>query len=196
MRRICVFCGSSKGNNPLYAEAARAMGTALLHNNLGLVYGGAAIGIMGEIAGTVLENGGEVIGVMPEALFKREVALTRLKDLRIVGSMHERKALMADLADGFIALPGGMGTIEEIFEVLTWAQLDIHHKPCGFLNTGGYYDRLISFLDHVTESRFMKEEHRSMIIIHDDPEKILQEFKTYVPPKVDKAKWALHMKNT
>jgi len=196
MRRISVFCGSGKGNNPLYTEAARAMGQALIQNSLGLVFGGGGIGLMGEIAREVLAGGGEVIGVIPKALFEKEVALTSLKDLRVVNSMHERKALMAELSDGFIAMPGGMGTIEEIFEVLTWAQLGIHHKPCGFFNVAGYYDHLIAFLDHAKDSQFVKEEYRSMVIINDDPQKILQEFESYVSPKVDKAKWALGMKNS
>lgn len=193
MKRVCVFCGSSFGVNPAYAKAANDLGNAIAKRNICLVYGGARVGLMGEIASTVIRAKGEVIGVIPKDLVEKEVAHGNLSDLRIVGSMHERKSLMAELSDGFIALPGGFGTIEEIFEVITWAQLSFHNKPCGFLNINGYYDHLIKFLDHSLEKNFIVPEHRAMIIIDDDPESLLDKFLNYVPPKIDKAKWILGM---
>lgn len=177
----------------LYVEAARNLGRILAENKIGLVYGGARVGIMGEIAVSVIENGGEVIGIIPKYLAEKEVAFTDLTDLRIVGSMHERKALMAELSDGFIAMPGGLGTIEEIFEALTWAQLGLHDKPCGLLNVDGYYDKLLEFMDHTVEQKFIRPENRSMILVDDDPEKLLVKFSNYTAPVVDKAKWALEM---
>ena len=191
MKRICVFCGSSPGAKSDYVLAAKQLGYILARNDLGLVYGGARVGLMGKIAEAVLEMGGEAIGVIPKGLVDKEVAFTGLADLRVVDSMHERKALMADLSDGFIALPGGLGTIEEFFEVITWAQLGIHPKPCGLLNINHYYDRLIDFLDHTVNEKFVEMEHRSMILIDKNPEKLLQKFETYHPPKIDKAKWVL-----
>jgi uncharacterized protein (TIGR00730 family) len=158
-----------------------------------MVYGGARVGLMGEIASTVIRAKGEVIGVIPKDLVDKEVAHGGLSELRIVGSMHERKSLMAELSDGFIALPGGFGTIEEIFEVITWAQLSFHDKPCGFLNINGYYDHLIKFLDHSVRENFIVPEHRAMIIIDDDPDSLLDKFSGYVPPNIDKAKWILGM---
>lgn len=196
MKRICVFCGSSPGARPEYLQAAGQLGHALASKNLGLVYGGARVGMMGRIAEAVLEKGGEVIGVIPKGLVDREVAFTGLADLRVVGSMHERKALMADLSDGFIALPGGLGTIEEFFEVVTWAQLGIHPKPCGLLNVAQYYNRLMQFLDHTVSEKFVEWEHRSMIVVEEDPERLLQTFETYRPPTVDKAKWVLQFSGT
>ncbi len=191
MKRICVFCGSSPGARPDYLQASIELGQALAGKNIGLVYGGAKVGMMGKIAESVLEKGGEVIGVIPKDLVEREVAFTGLADLRVVGSMHERKALMADLSDGFIALPGGLGTIEEFFEVVTWAQLGIHPKPCGLLNVRGYYDKLMDFLDHTVSEKFVEAEHRSMILVDENPERLLQKFETYQPPTVDKAQWVL-----
>jgi len=191
MKRICVFCGSSPGARPEYLEAAKQLGHALASRDVGLVYGGAKVGMMGRVAQSVLEKGGEVIGVIPKGLVEKEVAFTGLADLRVVGSMHERKALMADLSDGFIAMPGGLGTIEEFFEVVTWAQLGIHPKPCGLLNVAQYYNRLMGFLDHTVEERFVEAEHRSMIVVDEDPERLLQKFETYQPPTVDKARWVL-----
>jgi uncharacterized protein (TIGR00730 family) len=169
------------------------LGHVLAARNIGLVYGGGSVGVMGEIANAVLERGGEVIGVVPRGLVEREVVFTELSDLRVVASMHERKALMVGLSDGFIALPGGLGTIEEFFEVLTWAQLGIHQKPCGILNVCGYYDKLIGFLDHVVEQQFIESEHRLMLLINESPEALLKDFEAYQPPKVDKAAWALRM---
>ncbi len=191
MKRICVFCGSSPGARPEYLQSAIELGHALASKNIGLVYGGAKVGMMGKIAESVLERGGEVIGVIPKDLVEREVAFTDLADLRVVSSMHERKALMADLSDGFIALPGGLGTIEEFFEVVTWAQLGIHPKPCGLLNVRGYYDKLMDFLDHTVSEKFVEAEHRSMILVDENPERLLQKFETYQPPTVDKAQWVL-----
>ena len=193
MKRICVFCGSSPGANPEYLHAARQLGHLLASKNIGLVYGGGKVGIMGKIAESVLEKGGEVIGVIPKGLVERELAFTGLTDLRVVDSMHERKALMAEWSDGFVALPGGLGTIEEFFEVVTWGQLGMHPKPCGLLNVNRYYDRLLAFLDHTVNEKFVEQEHRSMILVDQDPERLLQGFEMYHPPVTDKAKWVLNL---
>jgi uncharacterized protein (TIGR00730 family) len=193
MKRICVFCGSSPGARPEYVEAARLLGHTLANKGIGLVYGGAKVGMMGQLASAALEAGGEVIGVIPEQLVAKEVAFTDLENLHVVISMHERKARMAELSDGFIALPGGFGTFEEFFEVLTWAQLGIHHKPCGFLNVCGYYDKLIAFLDHTVEQKFVKSEYRAMVLVDEDPERLLEKFAAYQPPKIDKAAWILQL---
>ncbi len=182
MKRICVFCGSSPGARQEYVQAARELGQVLTKRNIGLVYGGARVGVMGELASAVLKNGGEVIGVIPQDLVEKEVAFTELADLRVVGSMHERKALMAELADAFIALPGGLGTIEEFFEVLTWAQLGMHHKPCGLLNICQYYDNLMTFLDQAVAEQFIEAEHRSMLLIDESPDALLDQFTRYQPP--------------
>ncbi len=191
MKRICVFCGSSPGASLEYLQAAEQLGHILAGKNIGLVYGGAKVGIMGKIAESVLEKGGDVIGVIPKGLVEKELAFTELADLRVVDSMHERKALMANLSDGFIALPGGLGTIEEFFEVVTWAQLGIHPKPCGLLNVKQYYSMLMEFLDHTVNEKFVELEHRSMILMDENPERLLQKFETYHPPVIDKAKWVL-----
>ncbi len=187
LKRICVFCGSSSGGHPDYANAARELGQSLAGQHIGLVYGGAKVGLMGQIAEAVLAAGGEVIGVIPKHLEAREVAHRGLTDLRIVSSMHERKSLMADLSDGFIALPGGLGTLEELFEIATWAQLGIHEKPLGVLNVRGYYDRLMGFLDDAVEERFVRMEHRSLIAIQDDPEALVEALRAFEPKPV--AKW-------
>ncbi|MCK4558699.1 MAG: TIGR00730 family Rossman fold protein [Calditrichia bacterium] len=196
MKRISVFCGSSPGIDKEYTIVAKELGQALVNNGLGLVFGGGAVGLMGVIARSVMEKGGEVVGVIPEAMVKKELALKELTDLRIVGSMHERKALIAELSDGFIAMPGGLGTIEEIFEALTWSQLGIHNKPCGFLNARNYFHQLIKFLDHMSDQHFVNEKHRSMIMVENDPETLLAKFKSYQHPDVDKSAWALNMLNT
>jgi uncharacterized protein (TIGR00730 family) len=193
MKRICVFCGSSPGSGPDYLQAAEQLGHLLASKNIGLVYGGGKVGTMGKIAESVMAKGGEVTGVIPKALVDRELAFTGLTDLRVVGSMHERKALMAELSDGFIGLPGGLGTIEEFFEVVTWAQLGMHPKPCGLLNIKQYYNRLLDFLDHTVNEKFVELEHRSMILVEENPEILLQKFETYHPPVTDKAKWALNL---
>jgi len=191
MKRICVFCGSSPGAKPEYSQAAIELGQALVEKHIGLVYGGGNVGLMGQIAKAVFENGGEVIGVIPKALAEKELAFTELDDLRIVGSMHERKALMAELSDGFIALPGGLGTIEEFVEVLTWAQLGIHQKPCGLLNVCQYYEKFSAFLDYVTDQQFLKKDHRDIVLIDDNPQSLLTKLEAYRPPNIDKAAWAL-----
>ncbi len=193
MKRICVFCGSSPGKNPKYIEAARELGDTLVRKNIGLVYGGAIVGMMGEIAKRMFEKNGEVIGVIPKALAEKEVAFTGLADLRIVDSMHARKALMAKLSDGFIAMPGGLGTIEEFFEAVTWTQLGIHQKPCGLLNVCQYYDPLIHFLNHAVEQEFIGREHRAIILIDESPEMLLEKFERYNPPTADKATRALRL---
>ena len=155
-----------------------------------LVYGGGSVGLMGKIANTVLQQGGEVIGVIPETLFKKEVALLTVSDLKIVHSMHERKALIEQLSDGFIAMPGGLGTIEEIFEMLTWGQLGLHNKPAGFLNTRGYFNSLFAFLDSMQKNQFIHTQHYQMIINEDKPDRLLDRFESYLPPATDKSQWA------
>ncbi|KLK92000.1 LOG family protein [Microvirga vignae] len=184
--RLCVFCGSNEGQDPVYMEAARLLGETLARNGIELVYGGASVGLMGAVADAVLGNGGHVIGVMPQALVDKEIAHTGLSDLRVVGSMHERKALMAELSDGFIALPGGLGTFEELFEVWTWAQLGYHRKPCALLNVSGFYDKLAHFLDDVVERGFVKTVHRAMLIVKDEPAALIDAIRSYEPPKVEK----------
>jgi uncharacterized protein (TIGR00730 family) len=184
--RLCVFCGSSAGQDPVYLETARLLGETLARNGIELVYGGASVGLMGAVADAVLANGGRVIGVMPQALVDKEIAHTGLSDLRVVGSMHERKAMMAELSDGFIALPGGLGTFEELFEVWTWAQLGYHKKPCALLNVAGFYDKLADFLDDVVERGFVKSIHRAMLIVKDEPAVLIDAIRAYEPPKVEK----------
>jgi uncharacterized protein (TIGR00730 family) len=186
VKRICVFCGSSPGNDPLYLAAAKDFGRALAQSDIGLVYGGASVGLMGAVADSAMEHGGEVIGVIPEALVRREVAHGGLRDLRVVASMHERKALMAELSDGFVALPGGIGTLEEMFEIWTWAQLGHHAKPCSLLNVGGFYDALLAFLDQTAAAGFLKPMHRGMLIVGDDPETLLAKLRVYAPPATSK----------
>ncbi len=186
MKSVCVYCGSNEGRLPVYAEAARSLGRALVERGLGLVYGGASVGIMGVIADTVLGLGGRVTGVMPEAIVRKEVAHRGLTELHVTSSMHERKMKMAELSDAFVALPGGIGTLEEIFEAWTWAQLGLHAKPCGLLNVAGYYDGLIAFLDHTVAERFVKEANRSMLIVSDDPSDLLDRFAAYRAPVVEK----------
>ena len=187
MKSICVFCGSRPGNDPAYAKAAEALGRTLAQSGITLVYGGGHVGLMGVVADAALDAGGEVIGVMPRALVEREISHTTLTKLHVVGSMHERKALMADLAEGFIALPGGTGTLEEFFEMLTWAQLGEHEKPCGLLNTGGYYDSLLTVFDHMVEKGFVSSEHRKLVLVESDPDAMLDAFARYSPPKT--VKW-------
>jgi uncharacterized protein (TIGR00730 family) len=193
MKRICVFCGSSPGVRPEYVQAAKELGELLARKKIGLVYGGARVGMMGALATAAVGTGGDVIGVMPGSLVRKEVAYTGLKDLRIVETMHERKALMGELSDGFIALPGGLGTIEEFFEVLTWAQLSMHKKPCGLLNVNGYFDPLIGFMDHAVTQEFISPVSRSLVIVENTPEKLLRKFEHYEAPQSDKASWALRM---
>ncbi len=191
MQRICVFCGSSPGAQPEYIQAARQLGLILAQRQIGVVFGGGSVGMMGQLGRAVLEAGGEVIGVIPRDLLERRVGFNGLPDLRVVESMHERKALMAELADGFIALPGGFGTIEEFFEVITWTQLGIHHKPAGLLNVLGFFDGLAAFLDHASEQGFIQPVHRAMVLVDSSPESLLARLETWTPPNVDKAAWAL-----
>lgn len=186
MKHICVFCGSSAGEDPRFRQVARQLGSLLADRGLGLVYGGATVGLMGAVADAVLERGGHVTGVIPSRLVERELAHHGLPDLRVVASMHERKALMADLSDAFVALPGGIGTLEETFEVLTWAQLGLHHKPVGILDVGGYYASLLAFLDHAVASRFVRPEHRSQLLVDEDPARLLDRLAAHAPAEVDK----------
>lgn len=186
MRRICVFLGSNSGRRPEYKEAAVALGTALAQRGLGLVYGGSSVGLMGALADAALAAGGEVIGVIPQRLVDKEVAHRGLADLRVVDSMHQRKALMAELADGFVALPGGIGTLEELFEVWTWAQLGGHDKPCALMNVAGYFDRLLGFLDHAVEEGFLRPVHRNMVVVADEPQRLLALLDDYRAPEVTK----------
>jgi uncharacterized protein (TIGR00730 family) len=184
MERICVFCGSSPGADPAYAAAAADLGRLLATRGLGLVYGGGHVGLMGRLADAVLAEGGEVIGVLPEALVAKEIGHPGLSDLRVVGSMHERKALMAELSDAFVALPGGLGTVEELFEVYTWAQLGLHRKPCALLDVDGYYEDLAAFLAHAVEERFLREDHRAMLIVERDPRGLLERLRRFEPAAI------------
>ena len=186
MRKVAVFCGSNLGVKPLYAEAARRLGRVLVANDIGLVYGGGRLGLLGALADAVIAAGGQVIGVIPAALAQLGVAHEGLSALHTVGSMHERKALMASLAGGFIALPGGLGTLEEYFEMLTWTQLDIHTKPCGLLNVDGYYEDLLRFLDRMADQGFVKPEHRAMVLVEEDPERLVTALRTFRSPRIDK----------
>lgn len=186
-KRICVFCGSSTGVDGLYAEAARGLGRALVERGIGLVYGGGHVGLMGEISDSVLDAGGEAIGVMPKALVEREISHQGLTDLHVVDTMHERKTMMNDLSSGFIALPGGTGTLEEFFEVLTWAQLGIHDKPCGLLEVSGYWSHLLHLFDHMVDQRFLRPEHRSLVLRASDPKTLLDQLRDFQPPRT--VKW-------
>jgi len=186
MRAICVFCGASAGNRPAYAEAARSLAAMLAERDLTLIYGGGSIGVMGVLADAMLAGGGRVIGVLPEHLSRREVAHAGVTEMHIVGSMHERKALMARRADAFIALPGGLGTLEELFEVLTWSQLGLHSKPCALLNVDDYYDPLIAFLDGAVARGFVRPRHREMLLIDSHPARLLDRIGAYVAPAVEK----------
>lgn len=182
MKSICVYCGSNPGRLEIYSDVACEFASLLVKRNLKLVYGGASVGIMGLIADNMLNLGGQVIGVIPDVLMQKEVAHHNLTELHVTRSMHERKTLMAELSDGFVALPGGVGTLEEIFEIWTWAQLGLHQKPCGLLNIEGYFNSLIQFLDHATAEEFIKSFHYSMLIIEDKPETLLDRFENYNPP--------------
>jgi uncharacterized protein (TIGR00730 family) len=185
-RFYCVYCGSNTGKRPEYVEIARRLGAEMAARGMGLVYGGASVGVMGAVADAVLENGGPVIGVIPRSLATREVSHQGLDELIVVTSMHERKARMAELSQGFIALPGGWGTIEEIFEMLTWAQLGFHEKPCGLLNAAAYYDPLFAFLEKAIDQEFVREEYRPMMMMDEDPTALLDRFDRYEAPRVKK----------
>jgi uncharacterized protein (TIGR00730 family) len=188
MPRLCVFCGSSAGNQPAYADSARQFGQALAARELGLVFGGGHIGLMGHLADAVLRAGGETIGVIPQALVDKELAHQGLTELRVVATMHERKALMADLADGFVALPGGYGTGDELFEILTWAQLGLHAKPIGLLNVSGFFDPLLAWLDHTVREGFVKPEHRHLLLEASEPEPLLDRLLEW-RPEIETTKW-------
>jgi uncharacterized protein (TIGR00730 family) len=187
LQSVCVFCGSSTGSNTAYTEAARSLGTTLAEANIRLVFGGGHVGLMGEISNAAIAAGGDVIGVIPKFLVERELAHEGLTDLRIVGSMHERKAMMSDLSEGFIALPGGTGTLEEFFEVLTWAQLGEHEKPCGLLNVAKYFDPLLAAFEHMVEEGFLSKSNRALVLVESEPKNLLRRFEHYEPPKT--AKW-------
>jgi uncharacterized protein (TIGR00730 family) len=186
LRRVCVFCGSSPGAGDVYVAAARALGDALADRGLGLVYGGAQVGLMGTVADAVLARGGEVVGVLPEALQRREIRHDGLTELHLVGTMHERKAMMADLADAFVALPGGLGTLEEVVEAATWTQLGIHQKPVGLLDSAGYWAPFGAFLDHAVEAGFVRAEHRRGVVVDADPEPLLARLEAWAPAHVEK----------
>jgi uncharacterized protein (TIGR00730 family) len=186
LRSLCIFCGSSPGADPIYAETARHLGRTLAGRGTRIVYGGGCVGLMGDLADSALAAGGEVIGVIPEALVAREVAHNGLTGLRIVKTMHERKALMSELAEGFLALPGGAGTLEEFFEVWTWTQLGIYRKPAALLNVAGYFDGLLTFLDHAVAQRFLRDEHRAMVLVDDDAERLLERLESARVPDVPK----------
>jgi hypothetical protein len=186
MKRICVFAGSSAGTDAIFRTAAVDLAAALAARRIELVYGGGCVGLMGILADAMLARGGHVTGVIPQALVEREVGHRGVTELKIVGSMHERKATMAALSDGFIALPGGFGTLEELFEVLTWAQLGLHQHPCGLLNVAGYFDGLLEFLDHAQGQGFVKSIHRGMLLVDGDAVRLIDRFTDYHAPRVDK----------
>ncbi|MGE5296584.1 MAG: TIGR00730 family Rossman fold protein [Solirubrobacterales bacterium] len=190
LNRVCVYCGSGVGGHDGYAQAARTLGRALVERKIGLVFGGGRIGMMGVLAETVLAGGGEAIGVIPRHLEEKGLALTSVTSLHVVETMHMRKAMMADLSDAFIAMPGGYGTAEEFFEALTWAQLSLHAKPCGLLNAKGYFDHLIRFIDHAVQEGFIHETHRELMLVDDSAEALLDKLATYEPPSLDKVAWA------
>jgi uncharacterized protein (TIGR00730 family) len=187
LKRICVFCGSSVGVRPAYVDTARLLSAELVRRKLGLVYGGGQVGLMGTLADAALAHGGEVIGVIPGPLASRELAHPGLTEMRIVASMHERKATMASLVDGFIALPGGLGTLEETLEILTWAQLGIHRKPVGLLNVEGYYDGLLRFLSHAVREEFLRPEYFALLLFGDTPAELLDRFAAWDPPAMTRA---------
>ncbi|HTI15099.1 MAG TPA: TIGR00730 family Rossman fold protein [Dictyobacter sp.] len=188
MHRICVFAGSNSGVQPAFEQAAQDLGVALVKHGLGLIYGGGSVGLMGVIADTVLAAGGEAIGVLPKGLFQREVEHLNLTKLYTVSSMHERKALMADLADGFIALPGGYGTFDELFEITTWAQIGLHNKPIGLLNVAAYFDPLLALVAHASESGFIRPDHTQLLLHTSNADELLHEFLSYIP-RPQPTKW-------
>jgi uncharacterized protein (TIGR00730 family) len=192
MNRICVFCGTNPGSRPEYEAAARDLGRILAEQEIELVYGGASVGIMGELADSVQEYGGHVTGIIPQQLMEKEAAHTGIRNLIVVASMHQRKSQMADMSDGFIALPGGIGTLEGFFEILTWAQLGIHSKPSGILNVAGYFDELTRFLDHAVQEGFLTREHRGAIMMEADPRVLLQRMQAYTPPEGEKLMGRTH----
>jgi uncharacterized protein (TIGR00730 family) len=188
VRRVCVFCGANPGARPAYAAAAEELAALLVSDDIGVVYGGGGVGLMGKLADAVLANGGEITGVIPRALIDKEIDHHSVPDLRVVESMHERKALMAELADAFVALPGGIGTLEELFEVYTWAQLGLHQKPCGLLDVEGYYEGIAAFLDHAVRECFLREDHRETLIVEREAATLLERLKSHEPTAVQ-PKW-------
>jgi uncharacterized protein (TIGR00730 family) len=192
MNRICVFCGTNPGSHPAYGLAARELGRVLAEQSIELVYGGASVGIMGELADSVQEHGGHVTGIIPQQLMEKEAAHTGIRNLIVVASMHQRKSQMADMSDGFIALPGGIGTLEGFFEVLTWGQLGIHAKPAGILNIEGYFDGLTGFLDHAVREGFLTEPHRHAIVVQTNPSLLLEQMRAYTPPEGEKLMGRTH----
>ncbi len=186
MKRLCVYCGSNTGKDKSYKEAAAALGDTLVQNGIGLVYGGSHKGMMGQLADAVLAGGGSVDGVIPKSLLEKEVAHDGLTEMHVVESMHARKSMMAVLSDGFIAMPGGFGTLEEIIEILTWAQLQFHDKPCGLFNVNGYFNHLLSFLDHAETEGFVRPAHRAMLLVSKSPGDLIRRFDAYMQPAVEK----------
>lgn len=186
MRNICVFCGSSSGENEVYKSTAKLFGKLLAQNNITLVYGGGKVGLMGVMADSALKNGGKCIGVIPQSIADLEIAHDNLTQLHIVNNMNDRKAMMAELSEGFVALPGGFGTLDELSEVLTYNQLRVYDKPIGLLNINGYFDHLIRFFNHAVEERFVREEHRNNIIVSDNAEVLLESLKNYEPVLIEK----------
>ncbi len=186
MKRVCVFCGSSPGRDPIFVDAAEQLGRAIARRGLELVYGGAHVGLMGRVADAALAEGGHVIGVIPRSLVEREIAHTGLSELRIVSSMHERKALMEQLSDAFVALPGGTGTFEEMCEILTWGQLGLHAKPCALMNVAGYYGPFLQLLDNAVEMGFLRPVYRAMVLVEEEADAVLTRVATYQPPAVEK----------
>jgi uncharacterized protein (TIGR00730 family) len=192
LKRICVFCGTNPGSRPVYSSAARELGRFLAEQEIELVYGGASVGIMGELADSVQEHGGHVTGIIPQQLMEKEAAHTGIRNLIVVASMHQRKSQMADMSDGFIALPGGIGTMEGFFEVLTWGQLGIHAKPAAILNVEGYFDQLTGFLDHAVQEGFLTDTHRHAIIVESRPDRLLQRMRAFTPAESEKLMGRTH----
>lgn len=186
IKQLCVFCGSSAGTDASYADAAGELGAAMVARDIGLVYGGGGVGLMGLVADAVLAADREVIGVIPRALKERELAHADVSDMRVVETMHERKALMAELSDAFVALPGGIGTLEEFFEVWTWGQLGVHRKPCGLLNVAGYFDPLLTLIDHMVAAEFLRPAHRAMVVVEQSPTRLLERLANYTPPDTNR----------
>lgn len=196
INNICVYCGSSPGSTPIYMQAARELGQEIARRKLTLVYGGSSVGLMGEVARSALEGGSRVIGVIPRSLADQEIAFEELCELKIVDSMHERKALMAELSDAFVTMPGGFGTFEEFFEILTWTQLGLHAKPSGLLNINGYYDQLLAFLEHTADQHFVHHSHLELILISRQPGDLLDALFAYQPTLSKKTDWVHAVNNT
>jgi len=192
LKRICVFCGTNPGSRPDYGVAARELGRALAEEQIELVYGGASVGIMGELADSVHEHGGQVTGIIPQQLMQKEAAHTGIRNLIVVASMHQRKSQMADMSDGFIALPGGIGTLEGFFEVLTWSQVGIHSKPAGILNVAGYFDLLTGFLDHAVREGFLTDAHRDAIAVETEPHRLIARLRSFTPLEGEKLMGRTH----